>query len=706
MKTKRYNLTCLLCVWVISIAAISLQGQTFKAVNDTIDLTPGIQKTINILANDIIPSGDSIRIYGAGSVGYGTVVRTALSGGNMTYLAPGWGFSGNITGNYYLMDLVTHDTSRAIILFRVHDNSYDSLYLNNINARFSASGNHFIAPENYFTGAQFEVPKFSGKSTIFLNTLWMGGLADDSILHLAALMYGQGPNIGPAMTYRDYWAGPVMDSAAYSIYQDTVWNYIWNLKKTEIEYHKAHWIDSGYEPIRDILTWPGNGQVSLGQAAELAPFFDRNNDGNYDPYDGDYPLIRGDQALFFIFNDDRNIHLESGGKKMKVEIHGMAYAFDLPGDSAFNNTIFLNYRIFNRSANTYKNTFMGLFTDFDIGFSSDDYIGCDVERSSYYGYNGDLVDGNGEPWSYGAHPPAQSVTLLGGPYLDPDDLDNPRFDDLGHQLCNESLNGMNFGDSIVDNERYGMSRFIYTNNSNSGVPLYMQDPSYYQDYYKTLQGIWRDGTKMIYGGNGHVGAGGYGPECNFMFPGESDSLNWGVGCIPPNGAVNWTEKTAQNNPSDRRGVGSMGPFTFLPGAVQDLDIAFTFARDYVGNDSINSISKLLTFIDTIRSSFAMNKLSNGNSFNGIENYNNASSLSVKIYPNPANTFINIEWNGNSREKSTIRIINFTGSLVASEEKNPHAKQVKINISDLPTGLYLVNIQSGSQTVTKKVSIMR
>jgi hypothetical protein len=61
--------------------------------------------------------------------------------------------------------------------------------------------------------------------------------------------------------------------------------------------------------------------------------------------DGDYPLIRGDQALFFIFNDDRNVHSETQGNKLKAEIHGMAYVFDLPGDTAFNNTIFMNYKI-------------------------------------------------------------------------------------------------------------------------------------------------------------------------------------------------------------------------------------------------------------------------------------------------------------------------------------------------------------------------
>jgi len=37
----------------------------------------------------------------------------------------------------------------------------------------------------------------------------------------------------------------------------------------------------------------------LGQSEKIAPFYDNNNDGIYDPMAGDYPQIKGDQALFF-----------------------------------------------------------------------------------------------------------------------------------------------------------------------------------------------------------------------------------------------------------------------------------------------------------------------------------------------------------------------------------------------------------------------
>ncbi len=580
---------------------------------------------------------------------------------------------------------------------------HDSLCINNINARVNASITQFC---RYIPGAGFEVPKFSGKHTIFLSNLWIGGLDQNEELHLAAMRFGQGPIVMNAFSLTDYWVGPVMDSTAYSFYQDSLWDHVWNLRKSEIEYHQAHWNDPGYRPIQDILSWPGNGDISLGQASQLAPYFDRNVDGIYDPMDGDYPLIRGDQAIFFILNDDRDYHSESWGKKMKIEIHGMAYAFDIPEDSAFYNTIFLNYRIFNRSNNIYSNTYIGIYTDIDLGYCCDDYVGCDVERSMYYGYNGRSVDeGTSYPpvGTYGKFPPAQSVSIIGGPFMDPDGLDNPRFDGDGTQLCNESVNGINFGDTIVDNERLGMAKFVYYINAG---PAYGDDPRYAQEYYQHLQGMWNDSTRMIYGGFGHISSGGYGPECNFMFPGESDTLNWGVGCIPPNGPVDWTETMAGSNPDDRRGLGSSGPFIFQPGAVQDFDIAYVFACEYDTIHGLGSVSKLRTYNDVIRKSFVSNILPNGNSFNGFAEGTSQRPISVQLFPNPASDKVYLRLDPSFTESLNIRIYNETGLLVLTKKTTPMEQMIAVDINGFSSGLYLILIQTKSQAVTKKLSIIR
>jgi hypothetical protein len=697
MKNHLYNLMAWLGLMIPIMFSGSLQAQGIVLTPDTIDLSPLIPKTVNILANDLIPPGDSIVIMHAGSSGNilcnvnpdKTVTFTA------NYLGISWGFPPHQTGSYLVRDVTLDTIVRGGLVFNVNDQSYDSLYLNNINARFDANGSHFFNPGS--TGAGFEVPKFSGKHTIFLSTFWIGGLDQNSALHLSAEKYGQGPgpNYGAAHTKFDFWAGPVMDSGAYSIYQDTLWNYVWNLKKTDIEYHKAHWQDAGYQPIRDILTWPGNGNVSLGQAAQLAPYFDRNNDGTYNPLDGDYPMIKGDQTLFFIFNDDRNIHSETQGDKLKAEIQGMAYVFDRPGDSAFYNTVFLNYKIINRSDKIYYKTYLGIFTDTDIGYPNDDYIGSDVERGFYYGYNGTPVDGNGQPGSYGANPPVQSVTFLGGPFMDPDGIDNPRIDGFGHQLCNQSVNGVNFGDSIVDNERLGLTNVMVFNNS--GVPNYMLDPNLSPDYYNMLRGRWGDQTSLQYGGNGHDSTGIFGPACKFMYPGLSDTLNWGVGCVPPNGPELWNEVTAGNVPGDRRGLGSSGPFTFNPGQVEQLDIAYSFAT---------GLGNLINITDTLRKHFVSNILNDGSSFNGTGNNLSLQKLTVQVYPNPASSRINIKLGKVVNDIVTLHLLNANGTLVQYENLNPSGKMISLDISGLSPGLYLLSVESENERVTTKISIIK
>ena len=690
--------------FAILLTAGHLSGQTLKAVNDTIDMVPGIPKTVYLPANDTIPAGDSINVKGGTSFPGNMVKNTWKSNGWYTYVAPQWGYNGKVEGTYILTDVTISKSSVGKIVFRIHDNSYDSLKINNIAAEFNASGQNFaefFADPNGKNG--FVVPKGSGKKTIFINSPWIGGLDQDSNIYATGERYRQG-GLGLPGVKPDYYAGPVMDSANYSIYQDTTWNYIWNLKKTDIEYHKLHWQEAGYHPIHDILTWPGNGNVSLGEAAQLAPFFDRNQDEIYNPMDGDYPLIRGDQALFFIFNENRGPHLESGGPlSMRAEFHAMAYGWDMPGDSAFKNTLFINYKIYNRSQRNYYNTYLGTFTDLDLGYPMDDVIGCDVPRSSYYAYNGKAVDGKGQTYAYGAHPPAQSVTILAGPLMEPTGADRPRFDGSNHQLCNESVNGVGFGDGIADNERMGLSNFIYYP-SLATQTSYMREPVNFLEYYHNLQSVWADSTAMIYGGLGHAGFGGYGPACRFIFPGESDTLNWGAGCTPPNGAKNWSALTAGTLPTDIAGVGSTGPFTFHAGDMKEFDLAFIFARDYTTVDTLGSVTKLRQMIDVIRHAFNTNKLPDGQSFTKVPEISPKQRSHVNIYPNPAVSSVTISFSMPADVVQTVVLTDLSGRMVILRQIEAGTSRTTLDLSGLPRGFYLLTVRSPHGETTCKLAI--
>jgi hypothetical protein len=123
---------------------------------------------------------------------------------------------------------------------------------------------------------------------------------------------------------------------------------------------------------------------------------------------GDYPDIRGDQAVYIIMNDES---FNPDGNQLGIELHAMFYQF--VSSNYLNNTTFLNTKVFNRSNMNYTDYRQALFIDFDIGNYADDYIGSDPQNNLLYGYNGDDIDesGNGQ-LGYGANPPCQGVVAL------------------------------------------------------------------------------------------------------------------------------------------------------------------------------------------------------------------------------------------------------------------------------------------------------
>lgn len=382
----------------------------------------------------------------------------------------------------------------------------------------------------------WEVPAGSGKTTLFQKALWIGATDMESQLHLAAMRYGQGASVMGGG--QDFWSGPLINGYGSTDMMTVLkYHHIWDLTRSEIEQFKTDFSNPSYQIPDDILTWPAHGEGD--NAPDMAPFVDVNGDGRYNPVDGDYPDIKGDHCLFFIFNDNYKQHTESCGAPLGVEIQAMVYAFEAPDDEALNNTVFTHYKLINRSSVSYFNVYLGLWYDWDLGYSRDDYVGCDVQRNSCYAYNGREIDGNGEPEAYGDNWPVQVTTILSGP------------------------------------EGLGMTGFVYHNNDVSPTG----DPQYASDFYNLLRGCWKDGTHMQYGGNGYPGSNGVvGPDCNYMFPGDSDPDNIGTNGIAPNDGYNtngkfWTDPEAGNQPDDRRGLASVGPFDFPYGSVRELDFA-------------------------------------------------------------------------------------------------------------------------------------
>lgn len=439
----------------------------------------------------------------------------------------------------------------------------------------------------------YEVPQGSGCQTFNQLSFWFGAVDIANQLHLSGTYFQN--NWG-----RDYVMGPLrLDYGTNDLMTQLKFMRIWNLTRAEIDQFIAHHGDNGYEIPKDILEWPAHGDE--GFAPNLAPFVDVNGDGRYVPADGDYPDIKGDQCLFFIFNDACE-HTQTNGANIGLEVHAMVYAFDAPGDEALNNTIFFNYKCFNRRASEYSMCYAGLFADFDIGDGYDDFIGCDVQRGSFYGYNSILTDGEGQPFAYGDNPPIQVVTVLAGPRVNADGRDNPTFDGVGEHLFNEEFpndkfayNGANFGNGIADDERLGLCNFYYQ--SFPGLSYYPENAI---DYYNMMRMIRRDGSPIGYGCDYS------GPACHFMFPDDSDPFNYGTDGVAPQDGFNtegkyWTEEYCGHPHSyDIAGVGSMGPFTLRYQDMQEIDFALTTVWK---NESQTAMERRGEFINHVKAFF-------------------------------------------------------------------------------------------------------
>lgn len=175
--------------------------------------------------------------------------------------------------------------------------------------------------------------------------------------------------------------------------------------------------------------------------------------------------------------------------------------------------------------------------DADLGNYSDDYVECDVKRNLGVCYNGD--DNDEGILGYGINPPSVGVNFFQGP--------------IKYANCSDTAG-----------VELGLSKFIYYNNdwSITGNP---QRPEHYWNY---LNGRWKDGLAITYGGNGRGGS----DTASFMFPGKTD----------PAGRADWTERIAGNTPGDRRFLQTAGPFSLCPGAVNQVTVAVVWARATTG----------------------------------------------------------------------------------------------------------------------------
>lgn len=402
-----------------------------------------------------------------------------------------------------------------------------------------------------FTAPQYNVPKSNGTTpavdALFAGSIWITGLDAGGNLKCAAVRYRQNGN--------DYWPGPLTNGTVDAAVC-TQYDVHFSVLGTDIAAAQTAYLQNGTATTeamipKDVLSWPGEGNPFLasdptlmGQTYAipdvLAPFKDVDGNGIYDPTQGDYPVIPtggnnasahayADQMVFWVFNDEGNIHTESGGTAIGVQVNALGFAFQSTDN--INNMTFYTYQIINKSSNKLLQTYMSQWVDPDLGCYENDLVGCDTTRSLGICYNGTIPDPDcGIENGYQYDLPVVGVDFFQGP-----------LSDSGTQI--------------------GLTSFVYFTN---GAVFSQQDPETAAQYRNYQTGFWNDGTPFTTGGTGYNASGG--TKTKFIFPGNPSDPNA------------WSECSAKTTPGDRRFVQSSGPFTLNPGIQQYITVGVVFVQ--------------------------------------------------------------------------------------------------------------------------------
>ncbi len=404
-------------------------------------------------------------------------------------------------------------------------------------------------------------------SSIFAGAVWLGGFDDGGNLKMACQDY-RGANSN------DFWPGP-LDPISGTVDQQTCrdWDLFFEVQGAEIDLHRARFkaaelagtLPLDPEQIPDgVKYWPGQGNVffadeygfelpNTGQG--LGAFFDQDLNGIYEPDLGDFPIIeiRGcdvvafpDEMIYWIYNDNGGVHTNTQGEPIQMEVQVQTFAFE--SNDELNNMTFQRYKLINRATEDIDSTFFAMWVDPDLGCYTDDYVGCDVERSLGYIYNEDAVDGDVGCECFGVNTYCEEVPILGVDYFR-----GPLSDELEPVFDEDSV--------IIDFVpiELGMSSFTYYNNGGIGTPNpATTDPTVDFEFYNYLSGSWRDGTPFTFGGDSYN-------------PGSTDEVNYAF-VDPPNSVNGWSMCQEDLPFGDRRTIQASGPFRLAPGAVNELII--------------------------------------------------------------------------------------------------------------------------------------
>ncbi len=316
-----------------------------------------------------------------------------------------------------------------------------------------------------------------------------------------------------------------------------------------------------------------------------------------------------------------------------------------PGLGGENAAVYLQYKLYNRGANTIDSFYFALWTDPDLGDAADDLVACDTLHDRFFCYNGDADDSY-----YGCSCPAIGFRLLCGPLVPSSPGDSAFFD----------------------------GRWIpgYTNLPMTAFAKYINgtDPNDFNETYNYMKGLSPDGWPYPNG-------------TSFMCPGDP---------VTGSGDLDF-------NPSDRRMMASCGPITFQPGDSQYVLIKMAVGQSGDRLQSIQALRTILGTRDDIPTGVADEDPTIPLRLTLLQNYPNPFNPSTTIdYSLPRRSHVRLRvYNILGQETRTL--VNEEQSVGAHQIEWDGRDNTG---HDAATGVYLYRIEVGDEVTSRKMLLLR
>ncbi len=540
-----------------------------------------------------------------------------------------------------------NDSSLSVIVYQ----AYDKIAVNNVRMWFGNNGDGSHNPQTDNGGFFWPGGIDATISAVFEDGLFFGGKYNDEIrVNGSNYRHGFSPGIILENGMPD-----IPQRSEYKIYKS-----------------KKNWelLPEGKEKSRlkyDYNNWPAD----LG-----APVIDRDNDGIYTPGVDDNVL--GDEAFFYV-NNSADVELSAnvyGSPPVPLEFQTTIWGYN---QERLEDVVFKKYKIINKGDVPITDMYLSYWTDDDLGFAGDDYVGVDTSLNLGYTYNGDEYD----DWFYGSQPPAVGHMMVQGPKVQATMEDSAWFNSGWHKgYLNKGLNSFI---SFVKDPGY----------PNFGAP-YQSEYAGTEQMYNYMRGFTIYGTPILAPNNNDT--------THFMVAGDPVSGNgWYEGPGWPDGPTR----------GDKRYMESSGPFTLAAGDTQEVAYAILMAR---GSDRLNSITKLrekAAFIQNFYNGIIIKSVKERGEINPTKFVLNQN------YPNPFNPSTTIKYFVPVFKSGDIPVIHLKiydilgreiATLVNEKQSVSGSHKIIFNASKLASGVYIYRLTAVGKTVNfaeaKKMVLLR